>query len=58
MVRVKEELYPQMQILYHQNCLTGKMQPKQDRKKILNTFRGSRVRNGGGGGGLGAKTKD
>ena len=30
----------------------------EDRAKILNTFRGSRVRNGGGGGGLGAKTKD
>ena len=31
---------------------------EEDRAKILNTFRGSRVRNGGGGGGLGAKTKD
>ena len=30
----------------------------EDRAKVLNTFRGSRVRNGGGGGGLGAKTKD
>ena len=31
---------------------------EEDRAKVLNTFRGSRVRNGGGGGGLGAKTKD
>ena len=30
----------------------------EDRAKVLNTFRGSRVRNGGGGGGLAAKTKD
>ena len=28
---------------------------EEDRAKILNTFRGSRVRNGGGGGGLGEK---
>ena len=27
----------------------------EDRAKVLNTFRGSRVRNGGGGGGLGEK---
>ena len=45
-----------MQTSSHQNCLTGKMQLKKI-NKILNTFRGSRVRNGGGGG-LGAKTKD
>ena len=31
---------------------------EEDRVKVLNTFRGSRIRNGGGGGGLGAKTKD
>ena len=31
---------------------------EEDRAKVLNTFRGSRIRNGGGGGGLGAKTKD
>ena len=28
---------------------------EEDRQKVLNTFRGSRVRNGGGGGGLGEK---
>ena len=54
----RRTLVLQMQTLFLQRCLIGKMHLKKIDKNFFNTIRGSRYRYGGGGGGLGAKTKD
>ena len=41
--------------IIHPEMFNWKDSSEEDRQKLLQTIRGSRVRNGGGGGGLGEK---